>query len=263
MKYSNWGRWLNRVFGRPARTGLNSKSPSSPRGGARGAPGPGAGLLDRRGPGGNFWSVANNWSLGRSPITGDDVVFGNQATVGGNRNVTDDLPIAPLPVFNSITISATGYTLNGTQNTTEVAISGNFTVTSGVASATIAKSLALFLDTPSGNGNQTIAVGLSSNLDIVGNVISGNSQQTATMVGPGKLQLDADNSKSFFGEWSLTQGAANNGGFLIITTPNALGLVAVRRRMFSIPARLSPAPPTSPAAHSSKSMASWARSTKT
>jgi hypothetical protein len=55
-----------------------------------------------------LWSVASNWSEGFAPVTGDDLIFPSGAS---NLSNTNDLTENTL--FNSITISGSGYTLSG------------------------------------------------------------------------------------------------------------------------------------------------------
>ncbi len=54
------------------------------------------------------WSVGSNWSGGVAPVTGDDLLFPGTAS---NLSNTNDL--TENTIINSITISASGYTLSG------------------------------------------------------------------------------------------------------------------------------------------------------
>ncbi len=53
------------------------------------------------------WSVASNWG-GTAPVTGDDLVF-----PGGASNLSNTNDLTENTIFNSITLSGSGYTLSG------------------------------------------------------------------------------------------------------------------------------------------------------
>ena len=55
----------------------------------------------------NLWSLGSNWG-GTAPVTGDDLVF-----PGGASNLSNTNDLTPNTIFNSITFSASGYTLSG------------------------------------------------------------------------------------------------------------------------------------------------------
>jgi autotransporter-associated beta strand protein len=174
------------------------------------------------GAGGNKWSIAANWSLGRSPVAGDDIVFGNQANVG-NRTTTND--IGGIPIYNSITISSTGYSLLSSAKGPEIGLSGTFTVNQNIGLATM--SIALEIAPPIGNLQQVaINVGSASTLDISGQLfdLGGNTgaSETWTKTGGGILQLDGNNT-TYTGAITI----ANTGGTLSITNANALGTGAI------------------------------------
>ena len=53
------------------------------------------------------WSLGSNWG-GTAPVTGDDLVF-----PGGASNLSNNNDLTPNTIFNSITLSGSGYTLSG------------------------------------------------------------------------------------------------------------------------------------------------------
>ena len=54
------------------------------------------------------WLVGSNWSGGVAPVTGDDLVF-----PGGASNLSNTNDLTENTIFNSITLSGSGYTLSG------------------------------------------------------------------------------------------------------------------------------------------------------
>lgn len=77
------------------------------------------------------WSVASNWG-GTVPVTGDDLVF-----PGGASNLSNSNDLTENTIFNSITLSGSGYTLSGNKiilgqglaGITDSASSGGNTIT--------------------------------------------------------------------------------------------------------------------------------------
>ena len=87
------------------------------------------------GLGAGQWSAASNWSLGRAPQAGDDLVFGATAPTA-TRLTNNNVPLVgnvgglggvPL-IFNSITFSAAGYVVAGNA----IGLSGNINVGSNL-----------------------------------------------------------------------------------------------------------------------------------
>ena len=82
----------------------------------------------------NFWTNPSNWNLARAPLAGDDLVFGALAAAD-KRTTADNL--SGLPIFNSITISASGYIINGSVATPKLALSGSINVGSNLGNERI------------------------------------------------------------------------------------------------------------------------------
>src|SRR4051812_17005623 len=145
----------------------------------------------------NLWSNAANWTNGTGaavPTTGDDLVFGNLASAT-KRTTIDNL--SGLPVFNSITISDSGYIINGSLAAPKLAPAGAINVGSNLGNETITIDLQLL--PPIASPQQTITVNTGSTLLLSGH-LSGNSNpaqaalQTLTKAGPGTLELSNNNS---------------------------------------------------------------------
>ncbi len=166
------------------------------------------------------WSNPANWDLGRAPLPGDDLVF---SILAPPTNRTPIYDLSGTPLFNSLTISASGYSLGGTVASPTLALSGPINV--GTNLGTLSITLNLRLTPPTSTLQQTITVNSGSELIISGQLSSGYSnptlaaQQTLTKAGAGTLVLGGDNSP-YTGAFAL----ANNGGVLAITHHNALGL---------------------------------------
>ncbi len=101
------------------------------------------------------WSVASNWG-GTAPVTGDDLVFPVGAS---NLSNTNDL--TENTIFNSITISGSGYTLSGNP----------VTIGAGVAGIT---------DSASSGGN---TISLDIRLDVTRDIIVTNTAESLTISG--------------------------------------------------------------------------------
>ena len=82
------------------------------------------------------WANPVNWNLGRAPLAGDDLIFGTLAAPA-NRTTTDNLN--GLPVFNSITIAASGYVINGSPSAPLLALGGSINAGSNLGSLSITK----------------------------------------------------------------------------------------------------------------------------
>jgi large repetitive protein len=167
------------------------------------------------------WSAAGNWSTNVAPTGAfDDLIFPIGPT-GAALSTINDLPLisgAP-PVFNSITIFGSGYTLGGnalTLGNSAIPGSGSITVGSSALNETI--SLNVQLNGAPGN-QQFITVGRTSTLTISGH-LSGTTGSQLTKEGVGTLTLSGDNS-GFTGQVTID----NNAGIVAITTPTALGAV--------------------------------------
>jgi fibronectin-binding autotransporter adhesin len=101
------------------------------------------------------WSVAGNWG-GTAPVTGDDLVF-----PGGASNLSNTNDFTENTIFNSITLSGSGYTLSGNP----------IIIGAGLAGIT---------DSASSGGN-TIA--LDVRLDVTRDIIVTNIAETLTISG--------------------------------------------------------------------------------
>jgi fibronectin-binding autotransporter adhesin len=222
MNAKIWGRWVSRLFTQrrlAQRQQLVQRRLSVELLEDRVTPA----TISWTGAGANsFWSNAENWSLSRAPLATDDIVFGNLADVSARSPIYN---LAGLPVFNSITISASGYTLGGTLGSPTVALSGPLNV--GTNLGTQAITLNMQLLPPSSTLQQTFTINSGSHLIISGQ-LSANAnalqaaQQTLTKSGAGVLELTSDNS-TYTGAITL----ANNGGVVVISHANALGTGAV------------------------------------
>ena len=170
------------------------------------------------GPTFNNWSDGNNWVGGNKPTTingaAPDLVFDTTAAVG-LRNTTDDM--AGL-VVNSITISASGYTLGAgasslTLGNPLVAGSGTLLVNPFASGEVI--SLNMQLNGPTSHQFFTIQQG--STLTISGQ-LSGAQTSSLTKEGLGTLVLTGNNS-AFLGPVTID----TNAGIIDIQSSTALG----------------------------------------
>lgn len=144
----------------------------------------------------NTWSNPQNWD--NAPQAGDDLVF--QGTGIATQN---DLP--DKTTFDSITFASSGFTLTGNS----VWVSGNITVDSGVASATISLNVAL-------GGAATVDVTDASSSLTVPAVLSAGGSLTKT--GDGTLILSGANT--------YTGGTMIDDGTLVLGDDDALGAAA-------------------------------------
>jgi autotransporter-associated beta strand protein len=217
MSHKIWTRWIERLFTRQAQARLRRRK-------VRGL---GLELLEDRitpatntwvGLGANTnWSTPQNWSLGRIPAAGDDLVFGAAAS----RSTVDNINPG---AYNSVSFSASGYTIAGGPFLHQLVVSGAFNVGSNLSTETI--SVPVQLNPSTTSPQQTITVGSGSTLDFTSTAvitpISGSAtlqgSQTLYKAGGGTLELDANDS-SYTGAVNL----APNGGIVLITNPFALG----------------------------------------
>src|SRR5207244_2969187 len=118
------------------------------------------------------------------------------------------------PTFNAITISGTGYTLNGnplTLGSPSVSGSGTITVNPGAMNETIGLDVKL---AGPGGSRQFVTVGTGADLTIGGH-LSGTTGSELTKEGTGTLTLANDNS-AFTGPITVDQ----NAGTLAISNAN-------------------------------------------
>jgi autotransporter-associated beta strand protein len=220
MSQQTWRRWVERLFrqrkGKPVR---GPRSLGLERLEERVVPATDTWLGSISGN----WNTAGNWSLNRVPIAGDDLVFGSGGSAL-NRNTVDNLRSGI--AFNSVTISAAGYTL-GTNISNTLIVDGAINVGTNVGTATI--TMPVELTPPTSNPQQTITVNLGSTLDIQGQLMVNQAllaataaKQTLTKAGTGTLQLDGNNTT-----WTAAFTLASGGGYVIMTNANALGTGAV------------------------------------
>ncbi len=102
-----------------------------------------------------LWSVASNWG-GTVPVTGDDLVF-----PGGASNLSNTNDLTENTIFNSITLSGSGYTLSGNK-------------------IILGQGLAGITDSASSGGN-TIAFDIR--VDVTREIYVTNSAETLTISG--------------------------------------------------------------------------------
>lgn len=172
------------------------------------------------------WSNPANWVGNLAPDGAlsnvDDLVFPATAT---QRNTNNDLPQinGAAPTFNSITISASNYTLAGNQITLgnpSVSNSGNVIVNS--LSTNVRMAFDVQLAGPPGS-RQLFTINSGADLTIAGK-LSGNTgnELAKPRQSTGRLILSGDNS-GFTGPITLE----DNAGSLLITNVNALGSASV------------------------------------
>jgi autotransporter-associated beta strand protein len=148
------------------------------------------------------WSVASNWG-GTAPVTGDDLVF-----PAGASNLSNTNDFTENTIFNSITISGSGYTLSGNP----------IILGAGLAGLT---------DSASSGGN-TIA--LDIRLDVTRDIVVTNAAETLTI--SGRISGVGGINKEGLGKVVLS-GANTFGGILkinvgVVNAQNntALGTIA-------------------------------------
>ena len=175
------------------------------------------------------WSNGANWASGTAPMANDNLVF-----PAGAAQLTAIDDFAAGTVFNSITLSGSGYTLSGVLNTStgvvnSLTLQAGITTTNATGSSTISIPLVLsgnetFLSTYAlttltvSGAVTTPAAGQALTVDGTGTtfltgVISGAGSLVKN--GPGTLLIE--NSNSYSGLTTV------NAGFLEITTALALG----------------------------------------
>ena len=221
MNAKIWGRWVSRLFQQRRRgRGLVAARRLAIES-----------LEDRLAPatiswtGGGTndnWANPANWNLSRAPVGGDDLIFGTLAPAN-ERTTVDNLN--GLPVFNTITIAASGYVINGSPGAPLLALGGSLNAGSNLGTLSI--TIDMRLVPPTGSPQQTFTVNTGTNLVLSGH-LSGNTNpsqaalQTVTKAGPGTLELTDDNS-AYTGAFTLASG----GGMVLVSHPNALGLGTV------------------------------------
>jgi autotransporter-associated beta strand protein len=171
------------------------------------------------GPTAADWSNANNWSGGVTPVAGADIVFSSTTTT--NTQTFDDISLATGMGFDSISFSASGYSI-ASSATNKLVITGalNANANLGITPATGEPTITALLElaSPASNPQQTITVGSDTVLDISGTVSGNSAAQTVFKAGVGELELDGNNT-GYTGAVNL----AANGGIVLITNNDALG----------------------------------------
>lgn len=165
----------------------------------------------------NFnWSNAANWSLGRAPEAGDDLVFGAVANVASktNRNNIPGLSV------NSITFADSGYTIQNHPTLAPDLILGSSAANTGFIIANLGAtnntiSSNLVLGGAAGN-RQFFTVGTTSAVLTISGQIKGNTGVELSKDGPGTLILSGNNNL-FTGVISIVEGPLN------VRHANALG----------------------------------------
>lgn len=142
----------------------------------------------------NLWSVAGNWIGlgGAAPGAGDDLVFPSGAT---NFSTSNDYEAGTS--FNSITITADGYTLAG--NAIALGAGG---LTTHVAGGSTTVSLNIFLAV-----TRTVTVTNSDETLTISGVISGGAGVGLTKAGSGTLVLS--NTNIYQGATTINAGTLN------------------------------------------------------
>ena len=136
------------------------------------------------------WADPGNWDT--LPTTGSDLVFPEGAS---NLTNTDDL--TSVTTYGSLTISGSGYTLNGTTNDSFTSIDSS--QSSGTNTVNLPITLA---------GTGTVSVDTAGAELTLGGVISGSVG--LTMNGPGTLDLTANNT--YAGTTTVNSGTLSVGG---------------------------------------------------
>jgi autotransporter-associated beta strand protein len=162
---------------------------------------------------GNYnWSNLRNWSLGRAPQTGDDLVFSASAPAASLVTNND---LTPNTAFNSITIAGSGYTLGGAPITLgNAASSGSGFIIVNSSSTGNVISFNINMGGAAGN-RQFFTVNFAADLTLTGKLL-GSTGVNLTKEGTGTLILRNDNS-AFTGPITVDQG------ILQITNAKALG----------------------------------------
>jgi autotransporter-associated beta strand protein len=161
----------------------------------------------------NHWSDAANWLGGVAPSgAGDDLLFPVVAMQKANRN--DLTSGTGNPIFDSITIAGSGYSLSGGALTlTNTSSTSSLIVGAGAAGDVMSMDIQLGLvGTP-----QFFTVNNGADLTLSGHLF-GSSGSELDKDGAGLLVLTRDDS-GFEGNMAVVP----NGGILRITNANALG----------------------------------------
>ena len=172
-------------------------------------------------PADSHFSNPNNWINTTTGLPGaptgalDDLVFQSGPTL---LTAVNDLNGA---VFNSITISGSGYTLSGNPLTLgdHSDFGSGSLIVNGTATTTATVNLNMQLAGPLGS-RQYFTVQSGSSLTINGQ-LSGATGAELTKEGAGSLTL-TDNNSTFLGSFTID----TNSGILQITNANALGFVS-------------------------------------
>ncbi len=158
------------------------------------------------------WSTAANWSLGRAPRAGDDLVFPSGVPARSLSNVNN---LTAGISFNSLTFSGSGYDLSGNKITLaspSLSTTASLVVTTGVTSDLVD------LDLQIGTGATPSALEMtvtSGSLTLAGH-LGGVLGVGLTKEGAGTLVLANDNS-------GLSGAVTVSAGALQVGDPNALG----------------------------------------
>jgi autotransporter-associated beta strand protein len=161
----------------------------------------------------NHWSDAANWFGGVAPSgAGDDLLFPVVAMQKANRN--DLTSGIGNPIFDSITIAGSGYSLSGGALTlTNTSSTSSLILAAGAAGDVMSMDIQLGLvGTP-----QFFTVNNGADLTLSGHLF-GSSGSELDKDGAGLLALTRDDS-GFEGNMAVVA----NGGILRITNANALG----------------------------------------
>ena len=173
-----------------------------------------AGTFSWTGGGNLSWNDGSDWSGGTAPTgaSTDDLVFGSAAS-SALRATINNLAGAQV---NSITISASGYTLSQNAITLGSASAGSGAVTVNAGAAN--NLIALNVQMGGAAGNQQIfTVDSGADLTVSGQ-LSGTTGVQLTKQGDGTLTLAGDNH-NYTGPIAVATG----GGILKITNASALG----------------------------------------
>lgn len=159
------------------------------------------------------WSDTGNWSLGRGPQAGDDLVFGASAPAASRDNFNNIVGLS----LNSITIQSDDYLFSGERITLGISTGGNpLIVNAGARNNLISFDITL----AGGPGNrQTFFVGAGGDVSIDGRIFNSTGVELAKR-DSGILILGADNFPTFNGPVTVLEGIVR------ITHANALGNLA-------------------------------------
>jgi autotransporter-associated beta strand protein len=168
------------------------------------------------------WSATANWSLGRAPISGDNVVF--NLTPPTLEVINDNLTTNP--VLASLTVSGGNYTL-GKNGSSPLFINGSLNIGSGLNTVTIAQAVDFLPPptTPPATPQVSINVNSGSTLNLTGqlNVAAG---VTLSKTQPGTLILAGSNT-TLLGSFVLANSGSTAGGVVEATNQQSLGSAAV------------------------------------